>query len=160
MNRWFTALSVLATVSLAAGLALLDLQPLNNFPEQRELFDGPNRQRLLMAVSVLALIATLIRSRPALVVSSLIFIGAFAAQLWIWWLPYLFGPTPWHSDFSWYFRGGFLDTLHLLPERLDRPVPNAAHLLLQLLTLLSSYWLIRLTWSVHKRHKVKPRVLR
>lgn len=160
MNRWAALLWVLATVSLAAALSLTDLSPLNNFPEQRELFDSDNRRRLLAAISLLAIIAVLVRSRPALVVSSLVFIGALIAQLWIWWLPYAFGPTQWHDDFSWYFRGGFPGTLHLLPERLDRPVPNAAHMLLQALTLLSSYWLVRLTWSVHKRHKVKPRLLR
>lgn len=153
-------LSVLATSALAAALAMADLAPLNNFPDQRELFHSENRQRLLVAVSVIAVVAVLVRSRPALVVTSLVLIGALITQLWIWWLPYAFGSTPWHDDFSWYFRDGFQDTLHLLPQRLDRPVPNAAHMLLQSLTLLSSYWLVRLTWSVHKRHKVKPRILR
>ncbi len=160
MNRWWALLSVLATVSLAAALVLTDLGPLNSFPEQRELFDSENRLRLLAAVSLVAVVAVLIRSRPALAVASVAFICALVAQLWLWWLPYLFGPTQWHSDFSWYFRDGFQNTLHLLPQRLDRPVPNVAHMLLQALTLLSSYWLIRLTWSVHKRHKVKPKLLR
>jgi hypothetical protein len=73
--------------------------------------------------------------------------GMIAGTLWIWiflllqfvqwWVPYLAGRTFLHDDFSWYWEGGYEDTLHLIPIRQNRPSPDAQHMTLQLMTILS-----------------------
>ncbi|RPI55376.1 MAG: hypothetical protein EHM55_08050 [Acidobacteria bacterium] len=60
-----------------------------------------------------------------------------------WWLPYLFGPTPPHRDFGWYWEGGYAQTLHILPARGVRPVPDAEQFVLQLLSLAAAFFTVR-----------------
>lgn len=57
-------------------------------------------------------------------------------QLRQWWIPYLFGATPIHLDFSWYFEHGYTETLKFLPGMAGRPVPDAEHIVQQLLSLI------------------------
>lgn len=59
----------------------------------------------------------------------------FALQVRQWWIPYLFGRTPFHRNFRWYAEGGYHRTLSLLPIKGERPRPDLQHLLLQILTL-------------------------
>ena len=56
-------------------------------------------------------------------------------QIRQWWIPYLFGPTPLHRDFSWYYEHGYAETLKVLPPIGDHPVPDLQHIFLQLLSL-------------------------
>lgn len=71
----------------------------------------------------------------------LMFIGVvhsyvwLALQLWQWWLPYLFGPTAFHQDFGWYFENGYMATVRFLPSLGQRPIPDAQHIGLELLSL-------------------------
>lgn len=55
-------------------------------------------------------------------------------QLYQWWLPYLFGPTALHQDFSWYFENGYSETVRFLPSLGQRPTPDAQHVVLELLS--------------------------
>ena len=60
-----------------------------------------------------------------------------------WWLPYLFGPTPLHQEFGWYWERGYAQTLHILPARALRPVPDVEHIVLQLLSLAAAFYTVR-----------------
>ncbi|HMF47957.1 MAG TPA: hypothetical protein VK603_04900 [Candidatus Saccharimonadales bacterium] len=56
-------------------------------------------------------------------------------QIRQWWIPYLFGPTPLHRDFSWYYEHGYTETVKVLPPIGNHPVPDLQHMSLQLLSL-------------------------
>lgn len=68
-------------------------------------------------------------------------IGVVHSYIWVllqirqWWIPYLFGETPLHSSFGWYVEHGYDDTVSILPAIGSRPVPDAQHLVLELLSL-------------------------
>lgn len=68
-------------------------------------------------------------------------LGAVWLWIWLalqvrqWWIPYLFGASVLHRDFTWYVAGGFDKTLRLLPPVAGWPCPDLQHLLLQALTL-------------------------
>ena len=69
-------------------------------------------------------------------------VGTIYAYVWLllqirqWWIPYLFGPTPLHRDFSWYDDHGYTETLKVLPPIGDHPIPDLQHMVLQLLSLM------------------------
>jgi hypothetical protein len=71
----------------------------------------------------------------------LMLIGVVHSYVWLllqvqqWWVPYLFGPTPIHEDFSWYTEHGYSATIKFLPTIADRPVPDAQHIVQQVLSL-------------------------
>jgi hypothetical protein len=71
----------------------------------------------------------------------LMLIGVVHSYVWLglqvrqWWIPYLFGPTPIHHDFGWYTDHGYGETLKFLPAVGNRPVPDAEHIVQQLLSL-------------------------
>jgi hypothetical protein len=75
-------------------------------------------------------------------------------QMQQWWLPYLFGPTPLHRDFRWYWAGGYALTLHILPARGARPVPNAEHLVLQALSLTAAIFTVRAALRMRARARM------
>lgn len=75
----------------------------------------------------------------------------FLLQLRQWWLPYLLGPTPMHQDFRWYWEGGYAQTLHVLPARGSRPVPDVEHLVLQALSLAAALLTVRAAIRVWRR---------
>jgi len=76
-------------------------------------------------------------------------VGAGWTVVWVllqlrqWWLPYLLGPTPLHRDFTWYWEGGYSETLRILPGRGARPVPDLEHVALQLLSLTAALLTVR-----------------
>lgn len=74
-----------------------------------------------------------------------------ALQLRQWWLPYLLGPTPIHRDFSWHAAHGYDRTLKLLPVVEGRPVPDAQHLVLQLISLVVMRASSRALWLTMRR---------
>jgi hypothetical protein len=71
----------------------------------------------------------------------LMLIGVVHSYVWLllqvrqWWVPYLLGPTPIHKDFRWYTEHGYSATMKFLPAINDRPVPDAAHIVQQVLSL-------------------------
>ena len=71
----------------------------------------------------------------------LMLIGTVHSYVWLllqvrqWWVPYLLGPTPIHRDFSWYTEHGYSATIKVLPTIGDRPVPDAEHIVQQVLSL-------------------------
>lgn len=75
--------------------------------------------------------------------------GATWAFVWTlmqmrqWWIPYLFGPTPLHRDFSWFFDHGYAQTLRILPLVEGRPVPDLQHMVLQALSVAVTLALVR-----------------
>lgn len=77
----------------------------------------------------------------ALNIRWLMFVGVvhsfiwLALQLWQWWLPYLFGPTALHREFGWYFENGYTETIRFLPSLGARPIPDAQHVVLELLSI-------------------------
>jgi len=77
----------------------------------------------------------------ALGIRPLMLVGTVHSYIWLalqirqWWVPYLLGPTPLHRDLSWYWEGGYGETMQVLPAIAGRPVPDAQHLVLELLSL-------------------------
>lgn len=96
---------------------------------------------------VLGLIGLVLRVRWLVAIVAFWALVWFAAQMHQWWLPYLFGPTPLHDDFSWYFQNGYTETLTILSIRDDRPTPDAQHLTLQALSLVVLVLLVRATFA-------------
>lgn len=76
-----------------------------------------------------------------------------ALQLRQWWLPYLFGSTPLHRSFDWFFDNGYTETVRVLPFVEGRPIPDGQHLVLQALSLLV---VITLTVAFFKSRKSRP----
>lgn len=64
-------------------------------------------------------------------------VGTVYVYVWLllqirqWWIPYLFGPTPLHRDFAWYYEHGYVETLKVLPPIGDHPIPDFQHIVLQ-----------------------------
>lgn len=100
-----------------------------------------------VAPLALGLLGLILRVRWLVAIVTLWMLVWFAAQMQQWWLPYLFGPTPLHDDFSWYFQNGYTETLTILPVRADRPTPDAQHLTLQVLSLVVLVLLVRATFA-------------
>ena len=100
---------------------------------------------------VLVSVAIWTRSRLGLWFASIWLLVWLVLQLLQWWLPYLTGQSILAEDFSWYFVQGYQQTLHWLPLRADRPVPDAQHNLLQLLSMLCLLTTARLTLGVTMR---------
>lgn len=127
--------AIVLIVVLLAYFAIdnhVSLPPWNQLGET-----GPQLLSTLTAVIPFGLVVLALSSR----IRWGTMLGAGWALVWLvlqirqWWLPYLFGPTPLHSDFSWYAAHGYARTLRFLPDVAGRPVPDAQHLLLQLLSL-------------------------
>lgn len=60
----------------------------------------------------------------------------FLLQMRQWWIPYLFGSTPLHRSFDWYTDHGYDETIRFLPVIDGRPVLDAQHVVLEVLSLL------------------------
>ncbi len=116
------------------------MSPWNNLDEA-----GPQVRSTLTGIAplVIGLVALIMRVRWLVALVALWAVIWFAAQLQQWWLPYLFGPTPLHDDFSWFTRQGYDQTLGVLPKSFDRPTPDAQHLTLQILSLTTAVFLVR-----------------
>ena len=61
-----------------------------------------------------------------------------ALQIRQWWIPYLWGSTWLHSSLEWYTEHGYAETIKVLPPIGDHPIPDAQHLVLQLLSLIAA----------------------
>jgi len=73
------------------------------------------------------------------------------------------GPTQLHQDFRWYIEHGYSTTLKFQPAIGDRPVPDAQHVVLQVLSLVilitttRAYLLNHREAPVRQRASVRPR---
>jgi hypothetical protein len=86
-------------------------------------------------------------------------IGMVHSYIWLalqirqWWIPYLFGPTPLHHSFDWYTEHGYAETIKVLPPIGDHPIPDAQHLVLQLLSLIA---VVTMTTAYFKTWQARP----
>jgi hypothetical protein len=72
--------------------------------------------------------------RPLAMLSVLGYTGYLAWQLWIWWKPYALGAG---SDWQSIYSTVYLRTFKVLPADATHLAPDAQHLALQLLTLVT-----------------------
>jgi hypothetical protein len=133
-DHW-ASMAVVAIVSMLAYVVVINhinLYPWNNL--RLLTAEVPSTLAGVFPFSIYAL-AFVLRLRW------LMLIGAVHSYVWLglqirqWWIPYPFGPTPLHSDFSWYFEHGYTETIKFLPSIPGRPAPDAEHVVQQLLLL-------------------------
>ncbi|ACZ40584.1 hypothetical protein [Sphaerobacter thermophilus] len=111
----------------------VDLAPWNNLEAA-----GPQLASTLSGVIPFSIIAL----GFALRIPLLMLVGTVYSYVWLllqirqWWIPYLFGSTPLHRAFDWYTAHGYDQTVRFLPVIEGRPVPDAQHVVLELLSLL------------------------
>ncbi len=106
---------------------------------------GPQLRSTLTGIApmMIGLIGLALRIRWLVAIVAAWSVVWFAAQMQQWWIPYLFGPTPLHADFSWFTEKGYAQTLAVLPRIADRPAPDAQHLTLEALSLITAWLLVR-----------------
>lgn len=134
--RWFKAALVLQILLLAYWLTIevVDLYPWNDLASRPASYDlgwsvAVNALQLLAYMALFAL-----GIRP-LAMLSVVGYGAYLAwQLWIWWKPYILGAS---GDWQALYLESFSRTLKVLPVYGTRLPPDAQHLALQVLTLLT-----------------------
>lgn len=97
------------------------------------------------------LLALFYRSRTGTLIGVLWAFVWLVLQIRQWWLPYLWGPSILHADFSWYFSHGYTSTLRILPVFEGRPVPDLQHMVLQTLSMLNLIALILVARTFKKR---------
>jgi hypothetical protein len=134
--RWFKAALVLQVLLLGYWLAIevVDFYPWNDIAARPAEFD----LRGGVAVTGLALCGLMVLFAlgvQPLAVLSVIGYGVYLAiQLWIWWKPYVIGADPaWQGVYDLLYER----TLKLLPADAAHLAPDAQHLVLQGLTLLT-----------------------
>jgi hypothetical protein len=134
--RWFKAALFLQILLVAYWLAVevLDFFPWNDLASRPTAYD----LRWAIAINGLQLLAyTAIFSlgiRPLAVLSALGYAGYLAWHLWIWWKPFALGAS---AEWRALYGQSFSRTLKVLPQFSDRLAPDAQHLTLQILVLLT-----------------------
>lgn len=134
--RWFKAALVLQTLLLAYWLAIevVDLFPWNDLASRPADYD----LRWSVALNALQLLAYMalfaLGIRPLAMLSFLGYAAYLAWQLWVWWKPYVLGAG---SERQTLYAQSYSRTLKLLPELGGRFAPDAQHLTLQVLVLLT-----------------------
>lgn len=134
--RWFKAALVLQVLLLGYWLTIevVDLFPWNDLGSRSAAYN----LRASVAVNALPLLGFLglfaFGLRPLAMLSvagqGLYLIG----QAWNWWKPYVMGAD---SDWLLYYRANFSRTLKVLPEYGARLAPDAQHLALHLLIIVT-----------------------
>jgi hypothetical protein len=133
-RRWRAASAALIGVMLVYFVVTnhVDLYPWNNL-------DAAGNQLPSMLVGLIPFsiyaVAFAVGIRPLMLVGMVHSYIWLALQVRQWWLPYLFGATPLHRDLSWYEAGGYSETLRIPPLINGRPVPDAQHVVLELISL-------------------------
>ena len=134
--RWFKAALVLQVLLLAYWLTteVVDLFPWNDLTSR----PADYNLRLSIAVNALQLLAYVglfaLGVRPLATFSALGYALFLGLQLWIWWKPYVMGAN---AEWQVRYAQAFAKTLKLLPTSGAHLAPDANHLTLTLLTLLT-----------------------
>src|SRR4029079_10798005 len=134
--RWFKAALVLQMLLLAYWLAmeLIDIFPWNDLATRPAGYD----LRWSVSINALQMLAYMILFALGIqtlaMLSVLGYAGYLAWQLWIWWKPYVLGAS---SDWQTLYAASFSRTLKLLPAEGVHIAPDAQHMALQVLTLLT-----------------------
>jgi hypothetical protein len=134
--RWFKAALFLQTLLVAYWLTIevVDLFPWNDLASRPPGYD----LRWNVAINALQLLAYAaifsLGIRPLAVLSALGYGGYLAWQLWTWWKPFALGAS---VEWRALYEQSFSRTLKVLPQIGDRLAPDAQHLTLQILTLLT-----------------------
>ncbi len=134
--RWFKAALVLQILLLAYWLAteVVHLFPWNDIASRPGDYDL-GWSVAVNALQMLAYMALFVfGSRPLAMVSAAGYGIYLALQLWIWWEPYIIGAS---SDWQARYAESFSRTLKLLPADGTHLAPDAQHLVLQVLTLVT-----------------------
>jgi hypothetical protein len=134
--RWFQAAIVLQVLLLAYWLTIevVGLFPWNDLTVRPDDYDLPRSVALntLPQLACMALFALGIRLTAS--VATLGYAIYLGVQLWVWWEPFLL-----KADANWY--GQYVDlysrTIKVLPSEGLRLAPDAQHLTLQALTLVT-----------------------
>ena len=136
--RWFKIALVLqiALVAYWLTIAVVDLFPWN------DLSAGPAGAELGVGIAknvlpLLACMAIFVLGVPVLgVLSAVGYAGYLLWQIWVWWKPYFLGADPaWQAFYAEHFSR----TLKVLPAHGANLAPDAQHLVLQGLTLLTLF---------------------
>lgn len=136
--RWFKIALVIQIALVAYWLAIevVDLFPWNDIASRPESY-GLRRAIAINALQLLAYTAIFAFGvRVLAFVSVAGFAGYLAFQLWRWWKPYILG-----ADQAWvaFYTENFSRTLKILPVHGANLPPDAQHLALQALTLLTLF---------------------
>lgn len=143
----FAVLSIFALMLYFAIDNHITLYPWNNLePAGSQL----NSTMIGLIPFSFLIVAIFLRFRIGVLIGFLWALIWFLLQLRQWWLPYLFGATALHGDFTWYFSNGYADTFTVLPKEAERPTPDAQHMVLQLLSLIVIISLSRILWPSQK----------
>jgi hypothetical protein len=134
--RWFKAALLVQLLLLAAWLVteVVSLYPWNDLASRPPEYDlaGTVGLNALQLIGYMALFVVGVRWLAILsVVGYALFL---VQQLWVWWLPYLMG-----ADAEWQATYGrlFARTLKVLPSDSLHLAPDAQHLALQALTIVT-----------------------
>ena len=134
--RWFKAALVLQILLLAYWLTMevVDLHPWNDIASRPAGYD----LRWSIAVNALQMLAYMALFapgvRPLAIVSTVGYGVYLALQLWTWWKPFVLGAS---SEWQALYAESFARTLKVLPVYGTRLPPDAQHITLQVLTLLT-----------------------
>lgn len=136
--RWFKAALVFQVLLLAYWLAteVVDLFPWNDLASR-----NPDMSlQSSIAVNALPLLAYMGLFTLGLRPLAMISVGGYTfylfVQLWFWWRPYLMGAdTEWQADYA----ASFARTLKTLPSVGLHLAPDANHLVLHILALVSLF---------------------
>jgi hypothetical protein len=133
--RWFKAALVLQMLLLAYWLTIevVGIFPWNDLASRPADYDlrwavATNALQMLAYMAIFAL-----GVRPLAMLSVLGYGVYFAWQAWIWWKPYVLG-----ADSAWQtYAGSFARTLKFLPASGTHIPPDAQHIVLQALALIT-----------------------
>lgn len=131
--RWITTAAIAVMLSYFTVTNHVDLYPWSNLQDAGSQFSSTLTGLIPFGIYAIAFAAGF---------RWLMLVGTVHSWIWLalqlrqWWLPYLFGETFLHDSFAWYVDNGYDETTSFLPERGDRPVPDAQHVVLEILSLL------------------------
>jgi hypothetical protein len=134
--RWFKAAILLQILLLAYWLAIevVDVFPWNDLASRPVGYDF----RWSVAVNALQLLAYMALFAPGVRPLAMVATAGYgvylALQLWTWWKPFVLGAG---GDWQALYASTYSRTLKILPELGSRLAPDAQHLTLQILTLVT-----------------------
>ncbi len=147
--RWFKAALVVQALLVGYWLAIevVDIFPWNDLAS-RSLDYGLNTEIAVTALPLLGLMLLFaLGVRPLAILSVLGYLGYLVWEIWVWWKPFVIGADPaWKA----FYASNLARTLKLIPAIGQHIPPDAQHLALQLLMLVTL--LVTATATGHIRH--------